>query len=148
MTHVGYMEEVTNHTGSSKTQWEEVLLPRWSTNRRAALSPPMPTSCWWSCTQGVLHQGPGRAQVLVLSTQHALCSLLLTGGFSLGKQATPPSQMLRFGEGGWRLVPAPIPGWPCDPGPSEAHGLVLAGACDPIETTGAPPGLWLALSSS
>lgn len=106
MTHVGYMEEVTNHTGSSKTQWEEVLLPRWSTNRRAALSPPMPTSCWWSCTQGVLRQGPGRAQVLVLSTQHALCSLLLTGGFSLGKQATPPSQMLRFGgAGGWSQPP-------------------------------------------
>lgn len=71
---------------------------------------------------------------MVPSIQCAFCNLLLTGDFPLGNHLPPPFQPLRFG--GVALIPAPTPGWPCDPELAEAEGLVLGWPWDQVTTTG------------
>ena len=134
---------MANHLCSSKSQWQAMVLPRSLANCQAASSPPMPASCrlelrsvHFACSTDV-------------GSIHPLCILQSSSHrrFSFREPPTPTIPDLAVcGEGA--LIPAPTPGWPCDPELAEAEALVLGWPWDQVTTTGSQPKLWLKLSST
>lgn len=67
--------------------------------------------------------------------------------FSFMEPPTPTVPALEVCGGG-ALIPAPTPGWPCDPELAEAEGLALGWPRDQVKITGSQPKLWSKLSFS